>query len=291
MDPKTTLIATLGGQPQKVTFMLDLLLALGEEIDQVAVIYISSYERTRNAIGLLEAEFSAGKYGDCPCQLNRFPLKSTHSDLSDIRTPEEVEAVRQNITRLLSLLKEQERCVHLGLSGGRELMSLVALAAAMQYLTPADRIWHIYVPSEFDEQSRDGTIMHAPLQTGVQLIAVPFVPWVSYFPGLANLLKRSPQEMGEASYGWLNEAERTRCQRVWDILTPRQREVLQVFAAGLSRQEAAERLSISVATVDSHRESILAQCRLVWEAQAGGEFNVRFLQQYFGPFLSGLKQG
>lgn len=168
-------------------------------------------------------------------------------------------------------------------------MSLVALAAAMQYLTPADKLWHIYIPPEFDEQSRDGIIMHAPRQTGIQLIAVPFVPWVSYFPGLANLLKRSPQEIGEASFGWLNEAERTRCRRVWDILTPRQREVLQAFAAGLSRQEAAGRLNISVTTIDSHRESILTQCRLVWETQAGEEFNVKFLQQYFGPFLSGLR--
>ena len=36
MEPKTTLIATLGGQPQKVTFLLDLLLARGEEIDQTS---------------------------------------------------------------------------------------------------------------------------------------------------------------------------------------------------------------------------------------------------------------
>jgi CRISPR-associated protein Csx14 len=291
MDLKTTLIATLGGQPQKVTFLLDLLLERGEEIDQVAVIYISSYQRTQNAIRLLEAEFSAGKYRGRPCRLKLIPLKSGHSDLADIRTPEEVEAVRQNITQLLAELKDQGHCIHLGLSGGRRLMSLVALAAAMQYLTPADRLWHIYAPPAFDEQSRDGAILHAPPGAGVQLTAVPFVPWVSYFPGLASLLKRSPQEMGEASFGWLNETERTRCRRVWEELTSRQREVLQAFAAGLSRQEAADRLSISVTTVDSHRDSILAQCRLVWEAQAGEEFNAKFLQQYFGPFLSGLRQG
>ena len=159
----------------------------------------------------------------------------------------------------------------------------------MQYLTPADRLWHIYVPPEFDEQSHDGAIMHAPPQAGVQLTSVPFVPWVSYFPGLANLLKRSPQEMGEASFGWLNEEERARCRRIWEALTSRQREVLEAFAAGLSRQEVAGRLGISVSTVDSHRDSVLAQCRLVWETQAGEEFNAKFLQLYFGPFLSSLR--
>jgi len=290
MGLTTTLIATIGGQPQKITFLLDRLLERGEEVNQVAVLYISSYQRTQNAIRLLEAEFSAGMYRGRPCQVKRIPLKSGHSDLSDIRTPEDVEAVRQTITRLLASLKEEGQSIHLGLSGGRRLMSLVALAAAMQYLTPADRLWHIYVPPEFDEKSRDGAILHAPPGAGVQLTAVPFVPWVSYFPGLATLLKRSPQEMGEASFGWLNEAERARCRRVWEALTSRQREVLEAFAVGLSRQEVAGRLSISVTTVDSHRDSILAQCRLVWDAQSGEEFNIKFLQQYFGPFLSGLKQ-
>ena len=74
MDPKTTLIATLGGQPEKVTFLLDLLLARGEEIDQVAVVYISSYQRTQNAIKVLEAEFSEGRYGEHACQLKRILL-------------------------------------------------------------------------------------------------------------------------------------------------------------------------------------------------------------------------
>jgi CRISPR-associated protein Csx14 len=290
MDPKTTLIATLGGQPQKITFLLDLLLARGEEIDQVAIIYISSYKRTQNAIKLLEKEFLAGKYCERSCEFKRFPLKSGHSDLFDIQTPEDVEVVRQNIHRLLSELKEENQRIHIGLSGGRRLMSIIALAAAMQYLTPVDHLWHINAPADILEKSRDGAIMHAPPEAGVQLIAVPFIPWVSYFPGLANLLKRSPQEMGEASFGWLNEAERTHCRRVWDALTQRQRDVLRGFAAGLSRQEVAQQLNISVTTVDTHRDHILAQCRLVWETQAGEEFNTKFLQQYFGPFLAGIQE-
>ena len=77
--------------------MLDLLLARGEEIDQVAVVYISSYQRTQNAIKLLEAEFSEGKYGEHTCQWKRIPLSSGHSDLFDILTPEDVEAALQNI--------------------------------------------------------------------------------------------------------------------------------------------------------------------------------------------------
>ena len=78
------------------------------------------------------------------------------------------------------------------------------------------------------------------------------------------------------------------CSRVWERLTHRQKMVLRAFAQGYSRGEVAERLSISSATVDNHRESILEKCSLIWEAQAGYEFDLRFLQRYFAPFLTGL---
>jgi CRISPR-associated protein Csx14 len=289
MDSTTTLIATLGGQPQKITFLLDLLLARGEEIDQVAVVYISSYERTQNAIKLLEAEFLAGKYCGHPCQLKRDPLRSGRSDLLDIRTPEDVEAARQSIHQLLSELKAENQRIHMGLSGGRRLMSMVALAAAMQYLTPVDHLWHINASADILEKSRDGKLMHLPPESEIYLLPVPFVPWVSYFPGLADLLNRSPQEIGETTRGWLDVKERDNCIRVWKALTHRQQEVLQAFASGLSRQGIARQLHISVATVDSHRDKIVEQCKLVWDDRSGEEFNSKFLERRFGSFLAGYK--
>jgi len=182
MDPKATLITTLGGQPQKVTFLLDLLLARGEEIDQVAVVYISSYRRTQNAIKVLEVEFSEGKYGKHPCQWKRIPLRSGYSDLFDILTPEDVEAARQNIHQLLAKLKEENRRIHIGLSGGRRLISMIALSAAMQYLTPVDHLWHINVSADILEKSRDGKIMHLPPESEVHLLPVPFVRGYRIFP-------------------------------------------------------------------------------------------------------------
>ena len=101
---------------------------------------------------------------------------------------------------------------------------MIALTAAMQYLTPADHLWHINASADVLEKSRDGKVLHVPPETEVYLLPVPFVPWVSYFPGLVDLLNRSPQEMGEASFGWLNETERAHCRRVWEVLTQRQRD-------------------------------------------------------------------
>jgi len=98
------------------------------------------------------------------------------------------------------------------------------------------------------------------------------------------------KEMGEAARRWLNEVDRLRCVRAWEALSMRQREVLQAYAEGLSRREVAQRLRVAVTTVDMHFNSILRQCRLVWETQTGEEFNTKILQQYFGLFLAGLRQ-
>ena len=49
---------------------------------------------------------------------------------------------------------------------------------------------------------------------------------------------------------------------VYDDLTPREREVLTVIAEGLSNAEIAEKLIISVKTVDRHRENIMRKLNL-----------------------------
>jgi CRISPR-associated protein (TIGR02584 family) len=268
--------------------MLDLLLARGENIDQVVVVYLAHYPRSRVAFKRLADEFSDGNYQNTPCRFRGVPIQAGQSDLVDIRTPEEVESVHQNIHQLLSDLKEQRQLIHLGLGGGRRLISLIALAAAMQYLSPVDRLWHIHVPLELSKQSPEQAMLHAPADADVHLVPVPFVPWVSYFPGLGTLLNRSLQEVGESSVYFMAQEERDRCRRVWEKLTARQKRVLEEYAQGLSRQEVARKLNVTEGTVSDHRDSILVQCKLVWETQDGLEFQEKFLQQRFGPFLSGL---
>jgi two-component system response regulator NreC len=50
--------------------------------------------------------------------------------------------------------------------------------------------------------------------------------------------------------------------QVYDTLTPREQEVLILIAEGLSNPEIAERLVISVKTVDRHRENIMRKLNL-----------------------------
>ena len=44
-----------------------------------------------------------------------------------------------------------------------------------------------------------------------------------------------------------------------DLLTSREREVLQLLAEGLSNREIAEQLSISVKTVETHRSNMMGK--------------------------------
>ncbi len=64
-------------------------------------------------------------------------------------------------------------------------------------------------------------------------------------------------------------------------LTERQTEVLFAFAAGLNPQQVAERLFISIKTVDTHKTVILAECRNAWNLPEDAYLDYRFLADMF----------
>ena len=75
---------------------------------------------------------------------------------------------------------------------------------------------------------------------------------VYLYPSLASRLVQD----------YLKRAETGDQTLVYDYLTPREREVLTLIAEGLSNAEIADRLVISVKTVDRHRENIMRKLNL-----------------------------
>lgn len=61
--------------------------------------------------------------------------------------------------------------------------------------------------------------------------------------------------------GFLKETT-TSEQASKDAVTPREREIIQLLAEGLSNKEAASRLGISVKTIEAHRANIMRKLRL-----------------------------
>jgi DNA-binding NarL/FixJ family response regulator len=62
--------------------------------------------------------------------------------------------------------------------------------------------------------------------------------------------------------GFLRITEEAPQARAIDLLTPRQREVLQLIAEGNSTRAIAERLSVSVKTVEAHRAQMMERLDL-----------------------------
>lgn len=290
MRMQTTLVATLGGQPQIITFLMDLLHAQGHSVDQVVLVYPGGAQRYIHAYRKVAEEFSGDYYGFLkrPCHLRAVPLSANGALLEECCFPAEIEATREAFQDLLSGLKDAGQTIHLGLSGGRRMLSILAVEVAMRYLQPTDHLWHIYTPPDWTAKARDGALMHLPPAAGLQLIGVPFMPWGALFPGLRPLLERAPQQALNPSLILLNEADRRRCARVWQRLTPRQKDALVALAEGADHKQAAQKLGVMPSTIASHRDAIVDKCEQVWQADAL-LFDPRWLQSKFGPFLKDPK--
>jgi len=282
-----TLVATMSGGPQIVTFALDDLLRRGEVIHEVIAVHLSppADPLTRQALAKLSAEFANDSYAGRPCRLQFSPIRRGKEKLDDIRDEAAANVAWSAIYELVATLKAQGRRLHLCIAGGRRMLALLAMSAAMLHFDHHDRLWHMYTPRDFLERARNGAIMHARPEDGVRLIQVPMMPWGTYFPVLRSLAQVAPDEVLAAQGRMMDAAERARCQQVVDALTPRQAEVLRAFAAGGSPQDVAESLNISLKTVDSHKTAILAECRNAWGLPDETRLDYRFLRERFRRFF------
>lgn len=288
-----TLISTMGGQAQVVTFALDDLLSRGEEVREVYVLHLSpaADPRVRRALDQLADEFAGDRYQGRPCRFRPLVIRTRAGlPLADIRDESDTDQVWMEVYRLLSELKGQGKRLHLCIAGGRRIIGVLALSAAMLLFGHQDCVWHMYTPRDFLERARDGAILHARPEDGVRLIQIPMVPWGSYFPALGELTQATAGRVVAASVQRLEEADLRRCEAVWKRLTLRQREVLLAFAAGDTPQEVAERLHITLKTVDTHKTMILAECRNAWGLPEGQHMSYHFLREKFGPIRHRLRR-
>ena len=287
MKKRTILIATLGGQPQVVTFALDLLMERGEKIDEVAVVHLGR-ERYLRALRRLGEAFPGDNYRGRRCHLRPVPIYAGEKGeiLEDIRNDRDAAAVWRTWHELIRQLKAERAHLHLLLSGGRRMLALLAVSAAMLQLEPGDHIWHIFTPDELQRQARDGALLHAPPDAGIKLLSVPIAMLGSYFPAIRALMSTEPEMVLAHQTKWLDTDERGRCMKVWRELSSRQKDVLRAFAQGLGRNEVASQLFISVKTVDSHKSRILDECRVAWELPDQERIDYHFIHHKFGPCLS-----
>src|SRR4051812_24752149 len=132
---KHTLVATLGGQPQIVTFTLDLLLRHGIPIYEVIVVHPLSSPHLQRSLERLSAEFRGDRYQfsgkDLTIHLHSQVLKRYDTIIDDIVDEATASGTLDTIGELIRSLKQQRRIIHFSISGGRHLMTFLSFSAAL----------------------------------------------------------------------------------------------------------------------------------------------------------------
>lgn len=286
-----TLIASVGGQPQVVSLTLDLLLRQAFPINEVIVLHPAPTDpRVQHTLHCLRAEFARQRYTcdgrTIDCHLRLHALSHDDEPLPDVTDTRGAHATRETIHRLMGQLKQQQRHIHLSASGGRRVISLMAISAALLRFDSFDHIWHIYTPPEIRAQVNEGAKMHVPPEAGVRLIEVPFVPWGEYFPHLSQMTG-SAQATQHAQTALLDSQDRAKCAEVFQTATKAQQNVLRQFSAGLTPPKVAERLGISTRTVYSHTKDLLGLAHNAWYLPPEERIDYRFLAQKFARYFDG----
>lgn len=288
-----TLIASVGGQPQIVTLTLDLLLRQHVPISEVVVVHPApTNTRLQHTLRSLRAEFAHNCYTydgqTIACRLQLEMLSHDDEQLPDVVDTPAAHATRDAIYRLVRRLKQQQCHIHLSASGGRRVISLMAISAALLHFDSFDHIWHIYTPPDIRAQVNEGAIMHVPPEAGVRLIEVPFVSWGAYFPQLSQEVN-SAEAAQRAQTAILAAQDRAKCAELVQQATPAQLNVLRQLSAGWSPAQIAKRLHVSAQTVYSHNKALLGLARNAWYVPAEEPLDFHFLFRKFAHYFDGSK--
>jgi CRISPR-associated protein Csx14 len=279
------LVATLGGQPQVVTFTLDLLLAEGYPISEVIVLHpkAAAQSRLQQSLLRLHAEFIGNTYQATQqtIHFHSHVLELNGKPMDDIVDDEHADGTLDTIHRLIGDLKRQGYRIHLSVSGGRRLMSLLAISVASLNFDRHDHIWHIYTPDAFRAQADAGAIMHAPPNAGIKLIQGQFIALGAYIYNASQSFRTTQEEQ----QGQMDAQERVCCASVVRDATPAQLKVLRAFARGLRPQQVATELCIAPVTVNTHKTALLTLCHNAWNIPFNERLDYHFLHARFAGYF------
>nr|WP_290666988.1 CRISPR-associated ring nuclease [Ardenticatena sp.] len=279
------LIATLGGKPQVITFALDLFLQADIRPADVVLVHLSDEDpRIARALNTLADAFRHGVYGGYPMQLHTHPLHDGPRPLHHVASTADTEAVWRTFVDLFRYYKAERRRVHLLVAGGPRLLGALALSAAMFTLYQVDEVWHVFTPRDVRlAVERDGRLHPRP-EDGAHLVKLPFLGVGRTFPLPLGEQVYSSEEVLHRQRRILDNAHRQRCETVWKDLSRRERDVLTLYAQGLSTGEIAARLHLSTNTVNTYRRRIFERVRNVWELPDDHPLRYHQLVDYFGVF-------
>jgi DNA-binding NarL/FixJ family response regulator len=109
----------------------------------------------------------------------------------------------------------------------------------------------------------DDSIIAAALREGARGVVRTTVPEDDLLAAVESLSRHRPHFAGVVSEALLDYYQRQiRQPSQLDLLTPREREVVQLVAEGLSNKKVSRRLELSIKTVETHRGAAMRKAGL-----------------------------
>ncbi|MDT8897625.1 CRISPR-associated ring nuclease [Thermanaerothrix sp. 4228-RoL] len=241
------LIATLGTEPQGVTWLLDWLLAHGYPIREILVLHTQS-DVVKPALEKLDAELESSATYPGLCY-RREVIRGEVGPIRDLASEQDAWAFLRAIYRAIRRARQAGQIVHLSLIGGRKTMAVYAMVAAQLLFGEHDRAWHMISDVHWSGSEKR---MHPSPSDRFQVVPVPVVRW-----GDAATVQVLLSEVDDPWEALRRQREFTlwevmrRRREFWEhCLTPGLREVAELLVReGLDNAAIARRLGKSEHTV------------------------------------------
>ncbi len=285
---KHTLVATLGGKPQIVTFTLDMLLQQGVPVSEVIVLYPAASPRIQQSLERLQAEFVGDSYSfegqTLTIHFRQQLLSHYNTIIDDIVDEATANGALDTIGELIRDLKRQQRIIHFSISAGRRLMTFLSFSAALLYFDTPDELLHLYTPEPVKERVDKSGAMHVTAQDGRRLISVPFARAAQ--PFFAMMLNHTPSDTIKTQREQQKAEDQRHCQQVMNALKDRSREIVQAIAQGHHPHDVADILHLDPSTVSYYTNKIYRECRNTWDVPENIRLDYRFVQEKFADYFA-----
>ncbi|MCW3488699.1 CRISPR-associated protein Csx14 [Dethiobacter alkaliphilus] len=251
------LITTLGVEPQVATITLDRLLANGEIIDEVVVIYTES-PAVLKALHSVSDEFAKSVYPGIT--LRTVPVVSASGPVEDFLSDDDLKSLLRTVYSEVRHARQAGGPVHFCISGGRKVMGIMGMVVAQLLFGHEDHLWHLVTEGW---QPGSGRLLHLPPEENVRLVSVPVLRWND-----ASTLVQMVAEINDpaevvAWYEKLNHATRQKRREefIGRWLTKAERDVVRLICQGLDNATIAARLYKREQTVANQLRNVYAKMR------------------------------
>ncbi|HEY4036834.1 MAG TPA: CRISPR-associated ring nuclease, partial [Ktedonobacteraceae bacterium] len=216
-----------------------------------------------------------------PIHFHSRVLELDRKPIDDIIDDSHADGTLNTIHQLLGDFKRQGYHIHLSVTGGRRLISLLAISVASLNFDRHDHIWHLYTPQAVQERANEGKVMHVASDAGLKLIQGPFIALGAYISNTGQSFQIVEAEQRKR----VDDQEHARCKQVVEQLTSRELEVLQAFAKGFTNQEVGKELNLAIKTVAHYKTRLIDLCREIWSFDPEARLGSLFLYKTFAPYF------